>query len=457
LLILVFISWKIFKNIESYFFTEKPESFLLIYILIIGFTPAMIIRAVTIGNSILPTVFIAAIFYFITKKMHQNKEITKIDSILFGALSGASLLSKLTTTFIIPTIILFLLIKKGWFVRNLLVYIITITIMLLPWIVFNMQTYNTFTANNQAQELYSMIVNPKHENIFNNLDYIKTSIHPVFLNLIWLPEETNWSKFLRWQQFNPIIIANYLNIVWVLGIFGFGYLIFTEFYLKNKINTFLIFSLVLITVVTEFSQQVIGTLINNWPMLHGRYFHSIIVLVSLLAISPFLIFKNKKYLKIKQVLAIALFLLLIFLNVIYVRQLNFIQQIERSSYLKKNPQGNGADQDIWNISKTSYNIERETNSNYAHSTTSDPQIIVDAENLNGLTFSVASTGTTQLYYLLEGESDYQEKFSDTIRSKEIILNVTEFEKIWKRNLIRIRIDPTNKKEAFEILNLKIYQ
>lgn len=333
---LVFIVFKIFENLKD-FFPKKNYFFASIAALIVGFTPSMVVRSVIIGNAILPIIFVTLVLWQMSRFFKNNPEdFTPKDAALLGLFSGLALLSRFTVVFLIPLtpIFLFLVIRKN-FIKNSAIYGIILASAIAPWIIFNKISYGTFTSNEQAKQLQMNVVNPTNRTF--DIEYLK-SARPFFWRGIWEPEETNWEAFgtLPWT-------ARYLKLLPIINIFwaaGGAFMLLLAFYTAWKKKSYLLFwlwGILTFSIAGAVSQQVLGTIMSNWPILLGRYMHPVITSIALFfAFLAYMVYKLK-YRIISKILVAAILFIPLLLHAEHIHQLEYShnQFVEKIKTIKK--------------------------------------------------------------------------------------------------------------------------
>ncbi len=102
-------------------------------------------------------------------------------------------------------------------------------------------------------------------------------------------------------------------------------------------------------------------------------------------------------------------------------------------------------------------IEQQTAQTFA-TLNNDPQLIIDTRLLQGFSAHVQSVGPIQLFYLFEGDTAFSEKQSDVLtRERTITLDIGLLEKEQEKELVQLRIDPTNTHEGTVIISdVRVY-
>jgi hypothetical protein len=462
LLLVVIISYSLFQNIAHILHIKKPEVFVIPYLVFIGFTPAIVVRSTTIGNSTLPILFVTIILWWLSKLFRENNGIKQRDILLLGLFTGLAFLAKFLIFFLVPIIILLLFFfEQKKFLSNAATYLITILIILSPWFLFNKINYGTLTANTQAQALHSMVVNPTHDPSLFDYHYIARNFPTQFFSFIWIPEEINSRSFLPWKRFDPYMITVFVNTVWIIGFIFFFKKIITKNYNQKKSHSYILFAILSLSIITEIAQQIVATLVNNWPITLGRYFHILMPLVAVFFIFIFILPRRdheKEYPFRLASLALS-FALLLSLNVTYINQLYF-SEIEEFSYFNKSPNYPSQPEELEDYQKNLLNIQI-IDPNTFIATSNDPQIIINTDGLKGLEFNLSgTTGAGRLYYSFANDPAigwYSEKYADNIKSDHVLINFELLEKKWGQKLTEIRIDPTDRPEKFTISDFKVYR
>jgi len=116
---LILFAYKALENLRK-LFPKRFEAFALALVAVIGFTPAITLRAITAGNAVMPMVFVTLVLWWMSKFVRDAKrEITKKDVLILGVFTALGLLSRFMVLFLIPIIGLFFLLKwKGLYITS---------------------------------------------------------------------------------------------------------------------------------------------------------------------------------------------------------------------------------------------------------------------------------------------------------------------------------------------------
>jgi len=163
-LVVLYLVYKIFKkfNLSSYLF------------FILALLPGFLLRSITISNAITEILIWTFIFYFMATRMADEDGAKKI--LILATLTGLAILTKITSVFLIPAILLWLTITKRKFKPLYGLFVIIPLLMLSPWLYWNWQNYHSLTPNKLAIEMQTPVIDPKGElggaYILKNLDQI---------------------------------------------------------------------------------------------------------------------------------------------------------------------------------------------------------------------------------------------------------------------------------------------
>jgi 4-amino-4-deoxy-L-arabinose transferase-like glycosyltransferase len=157
--------------------------------------PGVVVRAVTVSNAALEMLLGTALSLALWRALAERSDRWLVGA---GAITGAALLTKLTTIAFIPSLALVcaaFLLERRWRPVAFALAIPAITVT--PWLASNLERYGSFTATDRAQRLLEPAVNPTRR------DFGVGDLPGKHLNLLngVLPEEW-WLEFLsstkRW-------------------------------------------------------------------------------------------------------------------------------------------------------------------------------------------------------------------------------------------------------------------
>jgi len=284
LCIIIFFAYKAILNLKE-IFGKKVEIFAMGAVALLGFTPAMIVRATTIGNAVMPIIFVTLVLWWMSRFFADKKrEITEKDVLLLGIFTSLGLLSRFMVLFLIPLVGLFFLIKWKNFIYNTLVYGLIVLALLLPWFAFNKQHYGAYTANGVAKDTQMGIVNPTGKKY--DMTYIKNGVNFFFLT-IWLPEDNNLIKYKPEQSQKMLKEIDYINKIWIAGAFLMAILGLKILILnlikkhKKDYKALVVYFLIIAGISGAYLQLAGATIVSDWPVMLGRYMHPVIVLIAL--------------------------------------------------------------------------------------------------------------------------------------------------------------------------------
>jgi hypothetical protein len=157
--------------------------------------PGVMVRAVTVSNAALEMLLGSALSPALWRALSERSERWLLGA---GAITGAALLTKLTTTAFVPSLALVcaaFLLERRW--RPVAFALAIPALAMAPWLASNLERYGSLTATDRAQRLLEPAVNPTGRN-FGVGDL--PAKHLNLLNGV-LPEEW-WLEFLsstkRW-------------------------------------------------------------------------------------------------------------------------------------------------------------------------------------------------------------------------------------------------------------------
>ncbi len=277
LLIIVFLSYKIFTNVK-FLFPAKSAFFALSAICVIGMTPAMVTRAVTVGNNIFPIIFLALAVWWASRFLESKKSIGKGDAVILGLLTGLAVLSRFLMIVLIPLGLLLFLVKREKILTNSLIYVAIILFLLTPWLIFNESHYGSLTANNQARKIQAPALNTMSGLSHYGLAYVRDNFRQM-LGQIWIPEEAFSRAFRAGQMLKGL--ARLMNVIWLGSLFFAG---LSVIYLKSKRKIankhYLTILSAAIFIIVNFLFLVAATLYGDWPILLGRYMHAVLIMIA---------------------------------------------------------------------------------------------------------------------------------------------------------------------------------
>ena len=243
-------------------------------------SPSFVTRMITLSNEHL-AVLLCSILSYLTFKIFINRKFNINMTTLLSILTGAALLTKITT-FFIPLIITFVFIinKQN---KHALFYVFLLAMIFSPWIGYNLYHYNSLTASYEHINFVLQIVNPA--NTSKGLIYALDAI-PQFLNSIFLPQEYLSPDYPLVQY-----ITSFLSIIILFSILICMYLI-TKLILKRKSIVKLYF-LFLFPILSNIAFLVISTKLTKVDVLIGRYLYiNLIQLVLVIYITLEWLFKK---------------------------------------------------------------------------------------------------------------------------------------------------------------------
>ncbi|MDD3486856.1 MAG: DUF2142 domain-containing protein [Candidatus Moranbacteria bacterium] len=382
--------------------------------------------------------FTALILYYSQKETLENK-----DLLVIGSIS-----------------LLFIQVKPGYIFFLLLLFVLRLS---------QFRNWKRYFGFLLAVTFLNFVLFATLNGVSNHDKYLKPDFYPVNPN-----EQLNYVKNNP-GTFGKILTSDISSKWWAysketMGRFSWGTLSLPDYfyifialfficivlYGEKKVpisihQRVLIFFVAVMTIaLVEFIEYVFWTEPENNILrgIQGRYFLPIVPLFAL-------VFLTKKHVKkIQLYCSIAFFFILTFVSLATIYRYFYIQK----KYLFKTPQYSSIYQNFSSIIEEENGIQNiNPVKNKFQSLNSDPWFIICTANIKGISFATSVGNGTKLYYLFDGQSSYGEKYSDNISARDIILNIDELEKFYKKKLINLRIDPTNAVQEFEFTNIKIYK
>ena len=173
--------------------------------------PGVVVRAVTVSNAALEMLLGTALSLALWRALSERSERWLMGA---GAITGAALLTKLTTIAFLPSLALVcaaFLLERRW--RPVAFALAIPALAIAPWLASNLERYGSLTANDRAQRLLEPAVNP------TGRDFGIDDLPGKHLNLLngVLPEEW-WLEFLsstkRWIR--NVLVGGLVAIALVL-------------------------------------------------------------------------------------------------------------------------------------------------------------------------------------------------------------------------------------------------
>lgn|GEM_PF-1893309 len=304
-LALVLVSFFIYRKLEKYFLFLKNDFAALFFFIFIGLMPSLIVRTVSISNGTFSYLMIGLQILFLLKylEIRSHKSI-----IVLSVISGLSLLSRFTNIYTIPVLIIAIILGNKEGVKHLAIFLVTVTMMLSPWFLWNYNHYNALTPNQAAIENQKKIINPNGK-IFG-FDFIKNNSLYMF-DTVPVAEEYGLSA----DSFS-FKIARGISVLMITSLLISIFMLLKNIRqifipLKKEFILAIFVSLMLVNII----QQYAIVLLSNWPVLLGRYLHG-----SLFAISFLIVFTVSSSFRREQIQSVVFgifSLLLILLNINY--------------------------------------------------------------------------------------------------------------------------------------------
>lgn len=271
-IITIFLSFKLIDVVTKKSINTK--------ILVLNFflIPGLIVRNITISNSILEIPLILTLLLLV----YQYQSTKKNKYIYYqGIIMGLSILTKTTLIYFAIVWLFFLIniIIKSNFNKKIILHCflsgLLSIIIVSPWVIFNIKNYHSLTPNELALEMQRYVVNP------NNQDYKITELYKydnMFVNTILLPEEWNRHYYTNSIFQNPKELIKNIFFILPIVLIPLNMKLFKKKYL---LITPILFNLTIQNIIIIF---------NNWPVFLGRYLYSSLI--------PYAIFVNLLFEKI---------------------------------------------------------------------------------------------------------------------------------------------------------------
>ena len=306
-IILALIGFLIYQQIARKYKKLQNNLALILFILSAALIPALIVRTVCISNGTFSYIFIALQTLFLLKYL-DSKNKSKKYLVILSIISGLSLLTRLTNVYTIPVIGFAILLKEKAKFMPIIKFAAIIIILLSPWLAWNYAHYKALTPNKLAMEDQKEQVNPTGR-VFG-FDFIK-SRSLFMLDTVSIAEDYGLSQeSAGWK------IARGISYAIILSIILCALLVFKN--IKKSFNPEkkeFILSIMLGFILMNILQQYAVVILDNWPVLLGRYLHG-----SLIAISVILTILLSSFLRNKLMFNLtcsALSIILVFFNAIY--------------------------------------------------------------------------------------------------------------------------------------------
>lgn len=264
-LLFIVVSFEIYQMLLRKYETLNNNILMIFYALFVSLSPSLIVRSVCVSNGTFAALMVAIQALLLIRYL-ENKLTIKAPAVL-GFTSALSLLSRFTNIFTIPIIAWAITVKEKTRIKSIAAFGLLILLMLAPWFLWNWSHYHSLTANKQAMEYQMQTVNPTGR--IYGPDFIKSNSLFMF-DTMSTPEEYGATPFtMTWYLIRMI---SFISIIAVMTA-----IILTAKNLKAAVdheNKY--FTLVLLSgfAISNIAQQYAIVLLNNWPVLLGRYLHA---------------------------------------------------------------------------------------------------------------------------------------------------------------------------------------
>jgi len=257
-LIAVFFIYKIFKKYDL------PQILFLGTILI----PGVILRTTSVSNAATEILLITLIIYFLLCRLKQEINIKQFLSL--GILIGMAILTRFTSVFILPAVIIYLIYYYRKWSWNLLFIIIVPLVLAAPWFAWNYQHFGTLTSNKIAQEMQLPVIAPNGK--LNNKLLALKNLDNTFNHAFFTAEEqgyiVNKNIFFRFSNQTMVVLFSlvsiYSLIYTIIGVYNL---------LKNKFgreNNLLFLS----SIVFAGNLLLLWAIDYSWTFSPARYLYS---------------------------------------------------------------------------------------------------------------------------------------------------------------------------------------
>lgn len=270
LLTSLYFTIKTFSILSKYFKWYVNEVLFTSILLLLYTNPGIVTRMVTVSNESLTVCLFSLLIYLMVEFVITSHSVKKLRVI--SIITGCLVLTKITSVVIIVPLLLIFLFIKSW--RYIFEFSLIIGIIVLPWIIFNLYHYHSFTGTEEHVEFVKKIVNPHNVNL--GFEYVVQKFTYILYSF-WVPQEIRWSGIYE--------LANLITYGLSLGlILCIASTISTicklqrekQLNLNAKLNSVLI-----IFVFLSLIMLIYGTLSQDVDILLGRYLYITIVPISL--------------------------------------------------------------------------------------------------------------------------------------------------------------------------------
>jgi hypothetical protein len=274
--IFVFLSFLIYLRIAKKFKQLDNPLAISFFILFVGLIPALIVRSVCISNGTFSYMFIGIQILLLLFYLDSDEEkLSKRYLLALSVASGLSLLSRFTNLLTIPIILLAVALKEKFDVRTLAKFAAIILVILSPWFLWNLKYYHALTPNNAAMDYQKKTVNPDNEKF--GLQYVIDNNLKMF-NTVSIAED--YGLYTNTIGMNIVLVISYAIMASIF--FGIIYVIMNVKKIFNPKNKEFYITILLSLFLFNVLQQMAIVIMDNWPVMLGRYLHGTIFVPALL-------------------------------------------------------------------------------------------------------------------------------------------------------------------------------
>lgn len=242
--------------------SDLSAAFLITFV---ALSPALIIRSVCISNGTFAAFLVLIQALLLIRSI--NRPLTAERAIATGTVTGLSMLSRFTNLYTAPIVAWDIMIRGKRKPIRIVLFAAGILALLAPWFTWNLATYGSLTANRQAIEYQTPTVNPDSKTY--GLTFIRERFLYMF-DTMSRPEEYGIKATTpAWYAVRTISWVSVIGLATAV------------LYALTRIRrifdpTGKDYPLVLLAgfPILNVAQQFAVVLLNNWPVMLGRYLHA---------------------------------------------------------------------------------------------------------------------------------------------------------------------------------------
>lgn len=272
--------YKTFDLLKKYEFKFINIQLVKVSVLITVLNPALLTRITNITNEQFSILFTTISFYFLTKFLLE-KQVTKITQVGLVVFVSLAILSKLTSFFLIPLLILVYIYRKKYY--SLAANLGFIFLSILPWVLFNIKTYHQIFANNAHVEVVQGMVGSDLKNL--NLSFTFSNFESMLITF-WQAQEFVKPVLLIFQT-RDLFFYKTISSLNSFIIYSFSFLFLLSFIsltkntlirgLKKDWQQFIFYILYMTPVIFLSIFLVYSTIKYDLDFMIGRYLHVLIL------------------------------------------------------------------------------------------------------------------------------------------------------------------------------------